>query len=93
MVKNQTPRLTGAAFFWPAFSRKAITRKYAPAFFDAVDEVRVGALCLAHDLDHREAPQDFLPQDPKLQLGQPVPDATMDAKPERQMLPRPLAGR
>ena len=63
----------------------------APASREAVHEVRQGPLRLAHHLDAREALQDLLPQDPQLQLGQPVAHAAVDAEAERQVLARPGA--
>src|SRR6185437_11865736 len=58
---------------------------------DAVHEARVQTLRRPDHLDHGEAPQDFLPQQFQLQLGEAVANATMDAEAEGQMLARALA--
>ena len=49
---------------------------------DAVDKVGIDPPRFAHHLDHRIPGQHFLPQDAKLQFGQPVADAAMNAKAE-----------
>src|SRR5438477_9785590 len=58
-----------------------------------VHEVRQHALGLADhlDLEIEVALQNFFPHDLELQLGQPVADAAMNAKAERNVLARVLA--
>src|SRR5215831_2028221 len=58
----------------------------------ALHEARVGAFRLLQQLDVGEPLQDFFPDHPELQLGQPIADAAVDAEPERQVLtgPRPV---
>ena len=46
---------------------------------------------LPHDLDHREARQDLLPQNLELHLGQAVAHAAVDAETKRQVLARARA--
>src|SRR6266702_1693636 len=55
---------------------------------DAANEIRIEPFRRTRDLEAKIALQDFLPEDPDLLFGEAVADATMDAGPERQMLPR-----
>src|SRR5580692_5391696 len=57
---------------------------------EATHEGGANARRLAHDLNRIKAPQELLPKDLQLQLGEAVADAAMDAKAKGQMLPRPL---
>lgn len=57
---------------------------------DAANEIGKQALGLANDLHEVEALLDFLPVDPKLQFGQAVAHAAMDAIAERKVLARAL---
>src|SRR6202011_694509 len=55
----------------------------------ALDEARIHPLGPAYHLNFVEPLQDLLPNDLELQLGEPDPDAAVDAEAERQMLARP----
>src|SRR5579871_527419 len=54
----------------------------------AANETGVQALRRAGHLDDGKARQDLFPDDPQLQLGQPVADAAMDAEAERHVTSR-----
>ena len=53
--------------------------------FDTAHKARIEPLRLAHHLDPLEALQNLLPDDPKLQFGEPHADAAVDAEAERKM--------
>src|SRR3954454_19647913 len=57
--------------------------------FVALDEAGIYPLRLADHLNIVEALEDFFPDNLQLQLGQPDPDAAVDAEAERDMGARP----
>jgi hypothetical protein len=57
----------------------------------ALHERTRDTLLIADDLNHREAREDLFPDDPQLELCQPIADAAVDAVTERDVVARPLA--
>ena len=53
---------------------------------DAADEVRIEAFRWSRDLDVEIAGEDLLPEDPQLEIREPVADTTVDARAVGKML-------